>query len=171
MPTGAKAEAFSRGLGVSNAAILTTQQPYVTLFYLQAGITVSALTYFSAVTALAAGNHQYFALYSTSGTRLAISADDGATAWAAQTFKTLSMTTPYQVTTSGLYYAVIMIDAGTVPSLACAGATLSSSATNPGTVAPIVYGNTADAPATTIPNPITFLTTLGTGRPPYFYVT
>jgi hypothetical protein len=48
--------------------------------------------------------NQWFCLYTAAGAKLAVTNDDGATAWAANTVKTLNLTTPYAVTSSGLYY-------------------------------------------------------------------
>lgn len=106
---------------------------------LPAGLTVSNITWFSGSTALSVGVNQWFALFDASRNKLAISADDGANAWAANAPKTLAMTTPYLVPASGLYYIGYCVVATTVPTFeSVAGAMLTTGARNTN---PIVGGN------------------------------
>jgi hypothetical protein len=55
-------------------------------------------------------------LYSTAGTRLAVSADQGA-AWESTGMKTIAMGTPYTVLTDGAYYVAVVCKATTLPYL------------------------------------------------------
>ena len=85
--------------------------------YLQAGMLVSNITLCSATTAAGTPTNYFFALYSAARALLAQSANQTTTAWAANTVKTLAMTTPYRVPVSGLYYIGYFMTATTVPTL------------------------------------------------------
>ena len=104
-PTDAIRETFSR-THISNNCEMDTLQGYLVMsaINLQAGDLVSNITLVNGVTALGSPTHQFFGLYSSALALLATSADDTSTAWAANAAKTLAMTTPYSVTTSGVYY-------------------------------------------------------------------
>lgn len=95
---------------------------------------------FMSQTTLVGGTHQFFGLYddylgSSSGTplaRLAASADDTSTAWAANTIKELALTTPYVTTRGGTYYITPLIVATTPPALwSTAGGSSSASGIEP----------------------------------------
>lgn len=70
------------------------------------GDVVSSISFISGNTAWtgATGPIRFFCLRDASGNLLAKSADDGASAWAANAVKTLAMVTPYTVLTTGIYY-------------------------------------------------------------------
>lgn len=101
----------------ANMSMLSTQRVSLTPITLPIGAVISNITFFSGGTALSSGNHQYFGLYDSTRTRLAVTADDTSTAWAARTKKTLALTSPYTVTATGLYYVAILVDATTVPTI------------------------------------------------------
>jgi hypothetical protein len=112
----------------SNAAALTTQVMLSTPVYLDAGDVVTNLTFLSGATAAGTPTNWWFALYSSAATPalLAQTADQLTTAWAANTAKTVALATAQTITTSGVYWAAIMVKATTVPTLA--GITLENAA-------------------------------------------
>ncbi len=115
---GTLAETLPRHLVIeTNIAPLTSGTLWLQLIYLPAGTLVSNISFFSATTAAGTPTNQFFALYSRRFGLLARSADDTTTAWAANTIKTLAMTTPYRVPVSDFYYVGIMVAATTVPTL------------------------------------------------------
>ncbi|MFE3452387.1 hypothetical protein ACFXJ8_26035 [Nonomuraea sp. NPDC059194] len=87
--------------------------------YLSAGDLVTNLTFISGGTAAATPTNYWFALYSTASTPalLAQTADQLTAAWAADTAKTLALASAYRVVTSGIYWAAVMVAAGTPPTL------------------------------------------------------
>lgn len=105
---------------VTNVAALTTQVMLSTAIYLHAGDVVTNLTFMSATTAAGTPTNYWFALYSNASTPalLAQTADQTSTAWAANTPMTLALATPQTISTSGVYYASIMVKATTPPTLA-----------------------------------------------------
>ena len=109
----------------STVGALTSGTPRGTPLWLPEGFVVNSLT-FSANNALVGATNQFFALCdddagSSSGgsarARLAVSADDGATAWGTGAAKTLAMTTPYTTTRAGYFYAVVLVVAATPPQI------------------------------------------------------
>lgn len=98
---------------------LTTQVMTSVPLYLQAGDTVTSLTFISGATAAGTPTNYFFALYGPGATPalLAQTADQTTTAWAADTAKTLALATPQKIAVSGVYFAAIMVKATTVPSL------------------------------------------------------
>jgi len=98
---------------------LTTQVMSAVAIPLQPGDVVTNLSFKSGATAAGTPTNWWFALYDTSATPalLGQTADQTTTAWAANTVKTLALTTAYKVTVAGIYYAAIMVKATTVPSL------------------------------------------------------
>ncbi len=83
--------------------------------YLKAGQVVTNISFFSATTAAGTPTNQFFALYGSEYNLLAQSANDTTAAWAANTIKTLAMTTPYTVPVSRFYHVGVMVAATTVP--------------------------------------------------------
>lgn len=104
-PTAAAQETFPRS-NITNQCNTDTLQGYLLMsaIYLPAGQTVSNITLVNGTAGLTSPTHQLFGLYSDARALLATSADDTTTAWAAYAAKTLAMTVPYVVPTSGLYY-------------------------------------------------------------------
>lgn len=101
------------------AAALTTQVLTSTAIVLEPGDKVTNLSFLSGATAAGTPTNWFFALYDTAGALIAQSADQTTTAWAADTVKTLALSTAYIVPALGVYYAAIMVKATTVPSLIC----------------------------------------------------
>lgn len=117
--SGALAETVPRLLA-NSAGVLTptSTRPYGSSIYLTAGQVITAIELF-ATAAVASPTSQVFGLTDSTYTVLALTSDDTTTAWAANSFKKLNLTSTYTVPTTGLYY-VIMRYAGS--SLALAGA-------------------------------------------------
>lgn len=96
---------------------LTTQVMLTVAVPLQAGDLVSNITFKSGATAADTPTNWWFALYDTSLAKVGQTDDQTSTAWAANTVKTLALTTPYRVPSTGVYYAGIMVKASDLPSL------------------------------------------------------
>lgn len=134
------------------------------LIYLYAGQTVANITISSATTAAGTPTHYWFALYDYSTRNLlASSADQTSTAWAANTVKTLAMSTPYVVPVTGLYYIGYVMVATTVPTIkgqTVTGGQLAMSV-------PILHGPSSTGITTALPNPAAAIS--GTGNTASFY--
>jgi hypothetical protein len=115
--------------------------------WLTAGQTVSSISIFSATTAASVPTHWVFGLYSAARALLATSTDQTSGAWAATTLKTLSMTTPYLVPTTGIYYIGFFMVATTI--ITTKGGTAKTGGQLAGT-APTLGGATSDTGLTTV---------------------
>lgn len=164
-PTGALAQNRIR-LVAANIAILTSAQLYLNAIWLPA-CTATSITFVSGTQAAVTPANQWFGIFDTSYVPLRLTADDTSTAWAANTAKTLNLSSPLAVTSAGLYYVGIMVKAGTVPSL-----TGGSGTANPAVlgIAPVISGTSSGSltnPAS-CPNPAAAPT--NTGNSCYFYI-
>lgn len=148
-------ENFPRVFCTGNNTAVTSAVMLSTPVHLDAGDIVTNLTFMSGGTAGATLANWWFALYSNASTPalLAQSADQTTTAWAANTAKTLALSSPQLITVPGLYWAAVMVKASTVPTLA--GITLENAAAATGAVSGQVVlaqtsgsSLTATAPAT-----------------------
>lgn len=115
LPTGALAQTMPRHLAASgNQSNLTSGTMQLHAVGLTAGQSISSITFVRGGNALVAATAQWFGIYSAALAKLAVTADDGATAWASQSPKTLAITGgPYVVPSTGLYYLAINVTAGT----------------------------------------------------------
>lgn len=146
-----------------NLAALTTQVMTSVALYLEAGDVVTSLTFCSATTAAGTPTNWWFALYDTAATPALLrqTADQTTTAWAANTPKTVALTTPYTVPTSGIYYASVHVKATTVPTLL--GASLNVNASAPVVTGQKVLAVTSGSALTdTAPSSIVTTTTVAT---------
>ena len=114
---GVVGQSVERGARFDNQAVLTLGRQTFSLVYLEAGATVSTITWVSASTAAVSPTNQWFSLYSAGRAKLAVTVDDTTTAWAANTVKTLALAAPYVVPTAGNYYLGCMVAGGQVPTL------------------------------------------------------
>lgn len=107
------------GMTDLGTATLTTQIMLSVPLWLKAGDTVTNLSFCSGATAIATATNWWFALYSNAATPalLAQTADQTSTAWGANTAMTIALATAQKITTTGIYWAGIMVKASTVPSL------------------------------------------------------
>jgi len=106
-------------VGLADTAAITSAVMTSVPVWLEAGDTVTNLTFISAGTGAGTPTHWWFALYSSASTPalMAQSADQLTGAWAADTAKTVALSTPQKITTSGIYRAAITVVATTVPTL------------------------------------------------------
>lgn len=142
---------------------LTTQVMTSVALYLEAGDTVTNLSFRSGATAADTPLHYWFALYDNSATpaKLAQSADQTTTAWAANTTKTLALATAQAITTTGVYYAAICMQATACVSLV--GASLYAGASGAIVSGQKVLAQTSGSSLTaTAPSTIATPTTIGT---------
>jgi hypothetical protein len=116
--TGALYETFDRNLcDEVNTAVLSTGRMSLRAIYLPAGVTINSISFWSATTAGATLTNQLFGLYDNNLNLLQQSVNDGATAWAANSRKTLALASAFTTTYSGLHYLAIMVAATTVPTI------------------------------------------------------
>lgn len=116
--SGSLYETFDRNMcDEVNTAVLLSGRLSLQAIYIPAGITLSSVSFYSATTALATGTNQLFGLFDNNRNLLRSSNNDTSTAWAANSLKTLSLTSTFTTTYSGLYYLGIMVTATTVPTL------------------------------------------------------
>lgn len=128
---------------------------FMQAIYLKAGQLISNITLASATTAAGTPTNYAFGLYDANRNLLANTANQTTTAWAANTVKTLALTSPYRVPTSGLYYIGYYMTATTVATMkggtAKTGGQLASAA-------PILHGTSSTGLTTALPNPAAAIT-------------
>jgi hypothetical protein len=155
-PTGALAETYDRNwVAEVNVAALSTGRLTLQAIWLTAGMVLSSITFASATTALATGTNQRFSLYDVNRMLLAQTSDDTSTAWAANTTKTLNLTSRYTVPYTGLYYLGIMVAATTVPTLK--GHTAFTASQIHG-LTPVINGTSSTGLTTALANPAAAVT-------------
>lgn len=149
--TGCKAETFPRHLVPEvNTALLSTGRLSLQAIAIRAGELLTSISFWSATTAAGTPTNQLFGLYDSSLNLLRSSVNNTSTAWAANTRKTLDLTSTFTTTYSGLYYLGIMVTATTVPTLkgytARTGGQLNAAA-------PSLGGTSTTGLTTSLPNP------------------
>ncbi len=156
-PTGTIAETIPREFCTETNATIPTASGtlFMQAIYLKAGQLVSNISISSATTAAGTPTNYFFALYSGALGRLAVSANQTTTAWAANTYKTLAMTTAYRVPTSGLYYIGLMMTATTI--ITTKGNTAKTGGQLAATV-PILHGTSSTGLTTAMPDPAAAIT-------------
>lgn len=116
--TGALYETIPRQLcDEVNTSVLSSGRLSLQAIWLPAGVTINSISLWSATTALATGTNQLFGLYDNNLNLLRSSVNDTSAAWAANSRKTLALTSVFTTTYSGLYYIGVMVAATTVPTL------------------------------------------------------
>lgn len=116
--SGALYETFDRDMcDEVNTSVLSSGRLSLQAIWLPAGVTINSISFWSATTAGATLTNQLFGLYDNNLNLLRSSVNDTSTAWAANSRKTLSLTSAYTTTYSGLHYLGIMVAATTVPTL------------------------------------------------------
>lgn len=116
--SGALYETIDRNeCGEVNTAALSTGRLSLQAIYIPAGVTINSISFWSATTAAGTPTNQLFGLYDNNLNLLRSSVNDTTTAWAANSRKTLALTSSFTTTYSGLYYLGIMVAATTVPTL------------------------------------------------------
>jgi hypothetical protein len=102
---------------VVTGAIGATGVLWLTGIALLAGDTITNISYRSGSTAAVNPANWWFALYNEDLTLRGQTADQTTTAWGTSTTKTLALTTPSTITTSGMYYVGVMVKADTIPTM------------------------------------------------------
>lgn len=116
--SGALYETFDRDMcNEVNTALLSSGRLSLQAIYLPAGTVVSSISFWSATTAAGTPTNQLFGLYDSSLNLLRSSTNDTTTAWAANSKKTLSLTSTFTTTYSGIHYLGLMVTATTVPTI------------------------------------------------------
>jgi hypothetical protein len=157
-------ENFSRDLVATDlVASLTTAVMTSVAIPLQGGDVITSLSFLSGATAGGTLTNEWVALYSSAATPALLGQSvTVTTAWAADTFKTFTLAAPIAITSTGVYYAALMVAATTVPTLmgrttaraAVAGALI--------TGMPILSQTSGSALAATAPGTIASPTTVAT---------
>jgi len=111
-------ETVMRPTVADEVAALTTATLVLCAIDLPGGMLISNITFVSAATAAGTPVNQWFALYDGNLNKLAVTADDTTTAWAANTAKTLAISGGYRTQVAGLFYLGCMVKATTLPTLA-----------------------------------------------------
>lgn len=116
--SGALYETFDRNLcNEVNTSLLSSGRLSLQAIWLPAGVTINSISFWSATTAAGTPTNQLFGLYDSSLNLLRSSSNDTTTAWAANSRKTLSLTSAFTTTYSGLHYLGLMVTATTVPTI------------------------------------------------------
>lgn len=153
-PTGTFAQTCDRILGANTSTTAgTSGSLYLSAIYLTAGQLVSNISISSGGTAFTSPTNQFFALYSSlqsAPALLAQSANQTTAAWATFTTKTLAMTTPYRVPTSGIYYIGVMVTATTMGTFTGPPTVSGTSISN---AAPMLFAVSSTGLTTSLPNP------------------
>lgn len=160
-PSGFRAENISQIDCTTDLDPLTTQVMLSVAVPLQAGVTVTNITFKSGATAADTPTNYWFALYSNASTPalMAQTADQTSTAWGANTVKTLALATPQVISESGIYYVGIMVKATDLPSLV--GRTVGIAGAAASILGSKVLAQTSGASLTaTAPSTITSATTV-----------
>ena len=133
-----------RRLATSNGAALTTGVMTSVSIWLPAGITVSQIGFVSATTAAGTPTNWGYALYSSAATpaKLAQTADQTTTAFAANTLLFKALATPQVITKSAFYWVSMWMAATTVPTLLSTPA-FASGLLNVGGINPIASSEVA----------------------------
>ena len=148
--TGTVAESMPRMLcSEANLSALTSGTLTMQAIYLKAGQKISSISFSSATTAASVPTSCIFGLYDGNRNKVAETNNATTTAWAANTVRTLSLTSQFTVPTSGIYYVGILVVATTsVPTLKGLAA---KSASQLAGVAPILHGTSTAALTNTLP--------------------
>lgn len=153
---GTLAETMPRMLsGTTNTTAGATGTLFMNAINLTAGQLVSNITIVSATTAQVTPTNYFFALYDANRNLLAQSANQTTTVWTASTVKTLAMTTPYRIPTTGLYYIGLLQVATTIATIAGGAAKLNAAFV---ANAPILHGTSTTGLTTALPNPAAAIT-------------
>jgi len=154
--SGGLAATFSRGNVPNFSALAAPGSGVLNLvrILLPKGLSVTTIRFFGATSGGSGLTNQWFALFDNSRNKLAITADDTSTAWAANSNKFLTVTGgPFVTTYTGLYYLGILV-AGSAPTLAGNGPTTQA---NVDGAAPIISGTSS----TGLTNPASCPSTAG----------
>lgn len=133
------------GVAATYAASLASGRPTFFLVSLRAGAIVGNIRFMSGSTAGATLTHVWYTLADLSRNKLAVTADDTAASWAANTSKTLAIASPYVVPSTGQYYVGVVVVGTTMPTFQGNNSTAGSG----NTPAPIRAGTSSTTGLTT----------------------
>lgn len=165
-PTGALAETTPRQFAtLANQTAVVSGTLYLAAIGLMAGTPIASITWVSGTSAMVTATNQWFGLFDAAGNKLVLTADDGATAWATSSPKTLAVSALYTTLTSGLYYLGYMVAAATTPSMM--GLTSTAAITG---LAPATSGNSTTGLTTPASCPAAVTVPTGSAALRYGYV-
>lgn len=120
-PTGALGETFRRSQSHAiDTNLLASRRLHFCAVYLPTGTLCTNITFVAGSTGAGTPTNQWFGLWDSSRVQLRLTADDTSTVWAADTAKTLALSSTFTTTYSGLHYVSVMVKATTPPFLICA---------------------------------------------------
>lgn len=123
--------------------------------WLTAGTTINNILWHSATTAAGTPTNYIFGLYDANRNLLAQTANQTSAAWAANTMKTVPLTSPYLVPRTGLYYIGFFMTATTI--ITSKGGTAKTGGQLAGKD-PILQGTSSTGLTTSLPNPAAAIT-------------
>lgn len=167
-PTAALAETFLRpGASTADGAVLSTGRLQLVAIPLPSGLLITSITFASKTTPGSGMTNQWFALFNNAASPVLLrqTADDTSTAWAANSLKTLTLSSSFTTTYAGLHYLGIMV-AGTVPSLVC----VNSGTTYFASLPPVLTGTSTTGLTTPASFTSPALAPTGVSNVPYAYV-
>jgi len=111
VPTGKIAQSFPRNVPLSNTMNYAQGTLLLVGVPLVAGVIINNITFRSGSQGVTSGAlvNQWFSLYSPTRNLLGVTNDDTSTAWNANSPKTLNLTAPVTIQTSGIYYAGLVV--------------------------------------------------------------
>ena len=166
LPAGAIAETFPRAW-TETSEPLADGTLNTSAIVLKAGDVVTSIGFISGTTPTSGGSNFWVALYDGSRNLMAQSVNDtGSTNIGNTEQNEIDLATPQTITTTGIHYIGIMVDATQPPTIACSSA---SSRTYAQTLAPAINGNTSDTSLTTTA-PATAAAVTAQTDSMYFYV-
>lgn len=165
-PTGSLAQTTIRAPhDAGNANMLSTGRLSLVAISLAKGQVVTSISWLSATTALSVGSNQWFGIFGSDRVMKKVTGDDTSTAWAANTVKTLNLSSTYTATYTGLYYIGICVVATTVPTLR-----VNSNNVNLTGIAPILSGTSDTGLTNPASCPSTAAALTAVANVPYGYV-
>ncbi len=170
-PTGAIGETFPR-LGTTLNTLASSNfisgRLHLTALWLPKDALVSSITYLTGGTGFTTPTNQWFALLNSSRSYLRSTSNDGSTAWAANTAKTLSLSSPLVIPSSGLYYVGIAVTAATMAAII--GVLSVGAGLNATELPPIMNGISSTGLTTPVADGTTAAAITGQLATPYAYV-
>lgn len=166
-PSGALRESFPRyGSATNSTSSLTSTNAQGHLIVLNAGDVITSITFCTGSTGLTTPTHQWFWLADVNRNQLRVTSDDLATAWAANSLKTLSLSASYTVLETGLYYVGISVVAATAGNLSSVGGNAGVA-----TASPVLgFRDTSNIVSTPILAPSQWTLSTVVSSMPWFYV-
>jgi len=147
---GTQAETMPRELCTETNSVVPTASGtlWMQAIYLYAGQVLNNIILSSATTAAGTPTNAIAGIYDAARNKVAETADQLTTAWAANTTKTLGLTAAYRVPTSGLYYIGFYMKASTIITMK---GTTARTANQLAGAAPILQGTSTTGLTTSLP--------------------